>query len=67
LASGKWAVFRHAGPYDNLWQTWQGIYRDWLPTSGEEPRHALCFEDYINSPDEVAPEELLTDIYVPLK
>lgn len=67
LQSGKWAVFQHVGPYDNLWQTWQGIYRDWLPTSGEETRDALCFEDYINSPDEVAPEELLTDIYVPLE
>lgn len=67
ISSGKWAIFRHVGSYDNIWQTWQGIYRDWLPISGEETRDALCFEDYVNNPDEVAPEELITDIYVPLK
>lgn len=67
LPGGKWAIFQHIGSYDTLWQTWQGIYRDWLPTSGEEPRNVLCFEDYVSNPDVTPPEELITEIYLPLK
>jgi AraC family transcriptional regulator len=67
LPGGRWAVFRHVGPYDTLWQTWQAAYRDWLPTSGEELRDAAPFEDYIDDPSVVAAEQLRTDIYVPLK
>ncbi|MDJ0755296.1 MAG: AraC family transcriptional regulator [Ardenticatenaceae bacterium] len=67
LPAGRWAVFRHVGPYDTLWQTWQAAYRDWLPTSGCELRDALSFEDYVDDPSQVPPEELRTDIYVPIK
>jgi AraC family transcriptional regulator len=35
LPAGRVAVFVHKGPYESLWQTWNKIYRDWLPTSGE--------------------------------
>lgn len=66
LKGGRWAIFRHTGPYDRLWQTWDAIYRDWLPGSGEELRNALCFEDYVDDPSEVAPDKLRTDIYVPI-
>jgi AraC family transcriptional regulator len=67
LPAGRWAIFRHVGPYDTLWQTWQAIYRDWLPTSGHELRDALPFEDYVDDPSQVAPEQLRTDIYVPIQ
>jgi AraC family transcriptional regulator len=67
LPGGRWAVFRHVGPYDTLWQTWQAIYRDWLPASGEELRDAIPFEDYVDDPSQVAPGQLRTDIYVPIK
>jgi len=67
LPGGRWAVFRHVGPYDTLWQTWQATYRDWLPTSGHELRDAIPFEDYIDDPSQVAPEQLRTDIYLPIK
>lgn len=66
LPGGRWAVFRHVGPYDTLWQTWQAVYRDWLPTSGHEVRDAVPFEDYVDDPSQVAPEGLRTDIYVPI-
>ncbi len=66
LAGGRWAVFRHVGPYDTLWQTWQAALRDWLPASGEELRDATLFEDYVDDASKVAPEELRTDIYLPI-
>lgn len=67
LPGGRWAIFRHVGPYDTLWQTWQGAYRDWLSTSGEALRDAIPYEVYIDDPSQVAPEKLRTDIYLPLK
>ena len=67
LAGGRWAVFRHVGPYDTLWQTWQTAYRDWLPSSGEEPRDTAPFEDYVDDASQVAPEQLRTDICIPIK
>lgn len=67
LPGGRWAVFRHVGGYDTLWQTWQAAYRDWLPTSGEELRDAMPFEDYIDDASQVAPEQLRTDIFIPIK
>ena len=67
LPGGRWAVFRHVGPYDTLWQTWQGALRDWLPTSGEEMRDAIPFEDYVDDPSQTAPEQLRTDIFIPIK
>ena len=67
LPGGRWAVFRHVGPYDTLWQTWQAAYRDWLPTSGETVRDALPFEDYVDDASKVAPEQLRTDICIPIQ
>ncbi|MEZ4859662.1 MAG: AraC family transcriptional regulator [Caldilineaceae bacterium] len=67
LPGGRWAVFRHVGPYDTLWQTWQAALRDWLPTSGEEMRDAIPFEDYVDDPSQTEPEQLRTDIFIPIK
>lgn len=67
LRGGRWAVFRHVGPYDTLWQTWQTALHKWLPNSGEVMRDVTSFEIYIDDPSIVAPEELKTDIYVPIQ
>jgi len=67
LLGGRWAVFRHVGPYETLWQTWQSALRDWLPSAGEEMRDTMPFEDYVDDASKVAPEELCTDIYLPIK
>jgi AraC family transcriptional regulator len=67
LPGGRWAIFRHVGPYENLWQTWQGALRDWLPTSGHEWRDATPYEVYVDDPSQVAAEQLRTDIYIPIR
>jgi AraC family transcriptional regulator len=38
----------------------------WLPQSGRELRDAPCFEEYLNSPQNTRPEELLTVIHAPV-
>jgi len=67
LAGGSYAVARHKGCYSKLIDTYRWIYGQWLPTSGREPGDQPCFEVYLNNPQEVKPEELETDVYVPLK
>jgi AraC family transcriptional regulator len=67
LKGGKTAVLSYKGPYPGISNAYQSFFGDWLPKSGEEPGDGPCYERYLNSPREVAPEELLTEIYLPLK
>ena len=41
--------------------------RLWLPKSGRLLRDAEAFEEYLNSPMNTRPEDLLTRIHVPLR
>jgi AraC family transcriptional regulator len=67
MENGECAVATHRGPYEKLGDLYLWLYGAWLPTSGREPRHAPPFEVYRNSPMIAAPEDLLTDIYIPLQ
>ena len=64
---GRMAVMRYKGPYAGLAAAYESLFRDWLPASGEEPRDAPCFEVYLNDPAKTAPDDLLTDICVPIR
>lgn len=67
IAGGRYVVFLHRGPYENLLGAYQHIFGEWLPGSGEELRDVPCFERYLNSPEHTRPENLKTEIYLPLK
>jgi len=67
LAAGRWAAFRHVGPYNTLWQTWDAIYRDWLPSAKLVLRDAAPYELYVNDASKTAPKDLITDIHVPIE
>jgi AraC family transcriptional regulator len=67
IAGGKYAMFLHAGSYEAFQQTYDQIFKAWLPGSGEKLRDEPCFELYLNSPGQVKPEELRTEIWLPLK
>ena len=43
------------------------LFGHWLLKSGEQATDCPVFEDYLNSPLNTAPADLLTDIYMPLK
>lgn len=60
------AVVRHVGSPDHIGETIYPIYRDWLPTSGEELRDQPLFFHYLSVYHEVPPEQWQTDIYIPL-
>jgi len=67
IAGGRYAVFLHAGPYDRFQQTYDQVFKSWLPGSGERLREEPCFEVYLNSPDQAKPEDLRTEIWLPIE
>ncbi len=67
ISGGDYAVATHKGPYDHLIRTYAELCGQWIPAQGRQMRSEPSFEVYVNSPDETAPENLLTDVYVPLE
>ena len=64
---GEYAVTTHHGPYNNVGRTYSELLGQWIPRSGHELRNQPCFEVYVNDPQSTPPEELLTDIFVPIQ
>ena len=64
---GCWcAVLRHQGPYATMRSAYQWLYGKWLVQSGFEAADSPVFEEYLNNPRDTAPDQLLSDIYLPL-
>ena len=66
LPAGPHAVLRYQGPYSGLPAAYDQLFRNWLPTSGRQPADSPVFEVYLNTPMDTAPEELITEICLPL-
>ena len=66
IRGGRYAILRHQGSYAELEHAYDWFYRDWLLKSGEQIADAPPFEEYLNDPQTTPPEQLLTDIYIPL-
>ncbi len=67
IASGRYAVTTHIGPYEKLSETYHKFFGQWLSQSDHESADKPCFEIYLNDPESTESEELITDIYLPLK
>ncbi len=67
IKGGQYAVLRHKGPYAGISAAYDWFYGTWLTQSGREAADIPGFEDYLNNPQDTAPTDLLTDIYMPLK
>ncbi len=65
-SEGEYASVLVKGPYTLLHPMYRSLYGEWLPGSGREPANAPGVEVYINCPTENAPEDLLTEIFIPL-
>ncbi len=66
LPACEYAVASHHGPYQTLYLTYARLCGQWLPTSGREARTAPGLEIYRNSPYTSRPDDLVTDIFIPL-
>jgi len=67
IAGGRYAVFLHKGPYDKLMGVYAEIFEKWRPANDYTLREVPCFEIYLNSPDQTPPEELLTEVCIPIE
>ena len=67
LPEGRYAVMHYKGPYSGLKAAYDYAYGEWLPKSGEETGDHPPIEVYLNNPADTAPEDLLTDVCVPLR
>ncbi len=66
LPAGRNAVLTYKGPYAGLPAAYDQLYSVWLPASGEDPADAPSFEVYLNSPMDTAPDDLITELHLPL-
>ena len=68
LAGGRYAVYTHRGDYAGLGAAWGALFGQWFPQSGQQIDDSRpCFETYFNDCDKVSPDELLTELYVPIR
>lgn len=58
------ATLLYRGPYDGMEASWRRLM-EWVGTSGQQPGGPLR-EIYLSDPDTVAPQDLLTELVVPL-
>jgi AraC family transcriptional regulator len=67
IPGGEHAILTLKGPYEKLGEAYRWLFGGWLPSSAREPNTAPAYEVYLNSPMTARPEDLLTEIYLPLK
>jgi len=67
IEGGDYAILRHKGPYADMRAAYLWLFGTWLPQSGREAIDAPLFEEYLNSPTDTPPADLLTDVYLPLQ
>ncbi len=66
LLAGRYAIYTHRGSYDGVPEAFRRLFELWLPESGEEIDDRACMEIFHNSPLDTRPDELLTDLCLPL-
>lgn len=66
VKGGEYAVLRHKGPYSDMRAAYEWLYGTWLVQSDREAADAPVFEEYLNSPKDTAPADLVTEICLPL-
>ena len=69
IEGGKYGVYIHKGSYSQLKDIYDYLYGVWLVQNRQVAlnRNIPSFEEYLNSPENTDPSELLTKIYIPLK
>lgn len=67
IGGNRQAVFLYQGPYQNLQAVYDTIYGKLLPEAGCTLRDEPGAERYLNNPRDTQPDELLTEIYIPVE
>ena len=67
IPGGKCAVLRQTGSGDDLREAARFLYADWLPRSGEELRDFPLFAHRVSFYPQVAEQDAVTDLFLPLR
>lgn len=67
IEGGKYVVFLYKGPYSNLESVYDTIYGKYIFEMKHELASRPGFEVYLNDPECTKPEDLETEIYVPIE
>lgn len=67
IRGGKYLCFLYKGDYQNLGLVYDQIFKEWIIKMDYDLREEPVFEQYINNKDITPKEDLLTEIFVPIK
>lgn len=67
IKGGQHLCFLYKGDYQNLSEVYDCIFREWIIKNEIELREDPVFEHYVNNKNLTNKDELLTEIYVPIK
>jgi AraC family transcriptional regulator len=67
LRGGRYAMTLHEGPYTRLNETYAALIGHWLPDHGYTPGDPPSLEFYLNDPNSTAPDDLLTEVWMPIE
>lgn len=62
-----YATTTHYGAFDRLVETYAWLGGSFMPSAGLTPRRAAAIEIYLTNPQTTPPEQLLTDILLPIE
>ena len=63
---GRYARTTHFGSYETIGDTWSRLMEEWFPQNGHRIGDGVSYEIYRNDPTNAKPEDLITDIYIPV-
>lgn len=66
IAGGKYLKIRHTGSYENIGNAWSGAYQ-YARYKKIKIAKADAMEVYLNNPADTPPDQLITDILLPVK
>lgn len=64
VKGGTFLSLRYEGCYTDLELVYSWVFSNWLPMTDFIPAHYPIVEEYINSPKNTPPSQLITDIYI---
>lgn len=67
VPGGRYLRGRHTGSYKGLPSTWAHLRGEVLRQQGLRRRPGPSYEVYLNNPTNAKPDDLLTDIYIPVE
>lgn len=67
VRAGRYASTVHEGSYETLGETWGRLMNEWIPANKLRMAPRESYEVYLNDPSQVRPEELRTEICVPVE